>query len=149
MKSEFVGNRLLLSHGGEVKPDSEIDFTDFPDLAQTVAVTYAGLGLPLTLTGLHTLRVKETDRILAVKNELEKFGVGVSSSSAQLEIHQRDGDLVSAQIETYQDHRMAMAFSPLAFLTDLEIQNPEVVSKSFPLFFDEFQKLGVLVESVS
>lgn len=128
------------------------DLNNSPDIAQTIAATCFGLGIGCHLTGLHTLKIKETDRLLALKNELEKLGatVSVTDDSLTLEAYSppleecpKDG-VVS--IKTYQDHRMAMAFAPLALKTDIVIEEVEVVSKSYPGFWDDLKSIGFQVE---
>lgn len=121
----------------------ELDLNDTPDLAQTIAVTCLGLGVECFLTGLHTLKVKETDRLVALKTEIEKFGAEVIITDESLHLKPVSELNSEVKIETYQDHRMAMAFAPLAIKTDLEILNPEVVSKSFPNFWEEMKVLGI------
>lgn len=109
-----------------------------PDIAQTIAVTCFGLGIQANLTGLHTLKIKETDRLVALKNELEKFGAVVEITSDSLFLHKRilqNALPENVLVKTYQDHRMAMAFAPLALFTAFEIENSEVVSKSYPKFW--------------
>ncbi len=127
---------------------STIDFTEVPDLAQTLAVVAAAKGHPLTLTGLHTLRVKETDRIDAVATELGKMGVDVSTGPDYLRIHDGiKGD--AAQIHTYEDHRMAMAFAPLAVrYPGMIIDEPEVVVKSYPEYWDHLRLAGFTTETL-
>ena len=121
-----------------------IDFTDFPDLAQTLAVVSAATGKPLVLSGLHTLRIKETDRIAALQAELAKFQVSMKSTD---DIHFRvKGDFTPTQsfIDTYEDHRMAMAFAPLALKQDqLWIKDPDVVRKSYPEFWKHLNLVGI------
>lgn len=121
----------------------ELDLNDTPDLAQTFAVTCLGLGVECVLTGLHTLKVKETDRLVALKNEIEKFGAEVFITTESLHLKLISKLHSEVKIKTYQDHRMAMAFAPLALKTDLEILNPEVVSKSFPDFWEKMNMLGI------
>jgi 3-phosphoshikimate 1-carboxyvinyltransferase len=123
-----------------------LNLSNTPDLAQTIAVTCFGLGIQCHLTGLHTLKIKETDRLVALKTELEKLGasVDISEESITLAASQTIQDSVS--VDTYNDHRMAMAFAPLATRTNLSINHCEVVSKSYPGFFEDIAKLGISVE---
>ncbi|MBC7642556.1 MAG: 3-phosphoshikimate 1-carboxyvinyltransferase [Flavobacterium sp.] len=116
-----------------------------PDIAQTIAVTCFGLGIGCFLTGLHTLKIKETDRLLALENELSKLGalISVSDSSLTLEMGIKINNNVI--IHTYQDHRMAMAFAPLALKTNIIIENAEVVTKSYPNFWNDLKCIGFLV----
>ena len=120
-----------------------------PDLAQTIAVTCFGLKIDCHLEGLHTLKIKETDRLRALKNELEKLGAQVSITSDSIYVKAADEIRINQNIQTYQDHRMAMAFTPLALKTPLVIEDVEVVSKSFPQFWKAVQSLGIdLQESI-
>lgn len=112
-----------------------------PDLAQTIAVTCLGLKIPCHLTGLHTLKIKETDRLVALKNELEKFGAQVQIDDESLKMTPAHKILSNQKVKTYNDHRMAMAFAPLSTTTELKIENPEVVSKSYPDFWKDFESL--------
>lgn len=123
-----------------------VNLNNAPDIAQTIAVTCFGLGIGCQLTGLHTLKIKETDRLQALKNELEKLGakVGVTSDSLTLEASKVINPNI--KIKTYQDHRMAMAFAPLALKTDIVIEEAEVVSKSYPAFWEDLKHIGFRVE---
>lgn len=127
------------------------DFLNCPDLAQTVVVTCCALGIPFHFTGLASLRIKETDRLKALQHELEKLGFVIHAENdselvwngSKCEPHLDKG------IDTYEDHRMAMAFAPLAIkYPGLRINNPEVVTKSYPDFWSDMQKAKVLVRSV-
>lgn len=121
-----------------------------PDIAQTIAVTCFGLGIECQLTGLHTLKIKETDRLQALKNELEKFKVNISVTNDALFLRHSSPPLegLGEAIVTYQDHRMAMAFAPLAVITPIIIENAEVVSKSYPDFWNDLKKVGFQIEEV-
>ena len=121
------------------------DFTHCPDLAQTVAVVCAAKGIPASLTGLHSLRIKETDRIAALQQELEKFGVKtVAVGDEALRIYPDTCQVNGQQVHTYEDHRMAMAFAPLALLGPLAIEDPKVVNKSYPSFWEDCVRAGFL-----
>jgi 3-phosphoshikimate 1-carboxyvinyltransferase len=121
-----------------------LDFTDCPDLAQTVAVVAAALAVPLRLTGLDSLRIKETDRIAAIQNELRKFGADmVEVTSGVFEIQSAGLAVNGQEIETYEDHRMAMAFAPLAMRGPLTVAEPSVVRKSYPSFWRELAQVGL------
>ena len=120
-----------------------LDLSNTPDLAQTIAVTCFGLGISCKLTGLHTLKIKETDRLLALKNELEKLGATIQVDDSSLNLEKTAIINCNKSIETYQDHRMAMAFAPLSLKTNLTIKDAEVVSKSYPNFWKDIQKVGV------
>jgi 3-phosphoshikimate 1-carboxyvinyltransferase len=120
------------------------DLVDCPDIAQTIAVTCFGLGVRCHLTGLHTLKIKETDRLEALKNELSKCGANITITNDSLLLQEGSPPSKGPNqpIKTYQDHRMAMAFAPLAISFPVAINNPEVVSKSYPDFWEDIQKLG-------
>jgi 3-phosphoshikimate 1-carboxyvinyltransferase len=125
-------------------PDSLLlDLSNTPDLAQTIAVTCFGLDISCKLTGLHTLKIKETDRLLALKNELEKMGATIQVDDDSLNLEKATKINSNKSIETYQDHRMAMAFAPLSLKTKLAINDAEVVSKSYPNFWKDLQKVGI------
>jgi len=124
-----------------------------PDLAQTIAVTCFGLGIGCHLTGLHTLKIKETDRLEALKTELSKLGASVSITNVSLTLQSYSPPLERlpkdvVTIKTYQDHRMAMAFAPLALKTDIIIEEAEVVSKSYPAFWIDLKSTGFAIEEV-
>lgn len=119
----------------------KLDMNDCPDIAQTVCVTATALKIPFEITGLATLKVKETDRLLALKNELKKIGCETEitdHSIKSVEFTQPDEHLV---IKTYSDHRMAMSFAPFALLQDLEIEDENVVEKSYPKFWEDFDSI--------
>lgn len=121
------------------------DLKNAPDIAQTIAVTCFGLGIGCSMTGLHTLKIKETDRLVALKTELEKLGaqVHITNDSLRLDASSSIADKVS--IATYHDHRMAMAFAPLALKTNLQIEDAMVVSKSYPTFWEDLKTIGFLM----
>ena len=116
-----------------------------PDIAQTIAVTCFGLGIGCHLTGLHTLKIKETDRLEALKIELNKLGatISVTDDSLTLEPSLKINENIS--IKTYQDHRMAMAFAPLALKVPIVIEDAEVVSKSYPTFWEDLKSIGFAI----
>ncbi len=115
---------------------------DSPDIAQTIAVTCLGLGISCHLSGLHTLKIKETDRLEALKTEIEKFGTKVDITEDTLKINVVHPFLQNVAVDTYHDHRMAMAFAPLALKTGFMINNADVVSKSYPDFWDNLEEIG-------
>jgi 3-phosphoshikimate 1-carboxyvinyltransferase len=104
------------------------------------------MGISCELTGLQTLKIKETDRLSALKTELEKLGatVGITEDSLSISASAKIKELIS--IETYNDHRMAMAFAPLAMKVPITIEDPNVVTKSFPKFWDALAKVGISVD---
>ena len=118
------------------------DFTHCPDLAQTVAVVCAAKGVKGNFTGLESLRIKETDRIAALQNELRKIGGDLLEENSQWKLIPSAKLPEKAFFNTYKDHRMAMAFAPLAALMDVEIENAAVVRKSYPRFWDDMKLLG-------
>ena len=132
------------------------NFTTMPDVAQTIAVACAGLGISGLYTGLETLKVKETDRVLALKKELSKIGVSFvkmpphMSKRATSTQYMLEGkaDLSEASVfETYEDHRMAMSFAPLALQGTVQLEDPEVVGKSYPAFWDDLKGVGFVIEN--
>lgn len=150
VKSEFNDDGLLLTKI-ENLDHVEIDFTDVPDLAQTIAVVCSAKGISAHLTGLESLRIKETDRIAALQNELSKFG------GQFIEKNEHEWELIPGGtktipeklfINTYDDHRMAMAFAPLATMTDISIENASVVQKSYPSFWEDMGKAGFSIERI-
>ena len=119
------------------------DFTDCPDLAQTVAVVAAALDVPFDMTGLESLRIKETDRIAALQTELAKFGGALTDlGDGRFRVSATNFHVDGQTVATYHDHRMAMAFAPLAMRGPLTVEAPQVVRKSYPTFWDELQKAG-------
>lgn len=150
VKSAFNDDGLLLTKTDNLDHVT-IDFTDVPDLAQTVVVVCCAKGISANLTGLESLRIKETDRITALQNELMKLG------GQLVEKNQHEWELIPGQrkeipeklfINTYDDHRMAMAFAPLATMTDITIENASVVQKSYPSFWEDMEKAGFSKEQV-
>jgi 3-phosphoshikimate 1-carboxyvinyltransferase len=119
-----------------------------PDIAQTIAVTCFGLGLACNLTGLHTLKIKETDRLVALKNELTKLGASVAVTNDSLHLDANAVIKSNVTIATYNDHRMAMAFAPLALQVPLIIEEVEVVSKSYPTFWKDLITVGFDIKQV-
>ncbi|MEN3324640.1 3-phosphoshikimate 1-carboxyvinyltransferase [Mariniflexile soesokkakense] len=131
-KSSIVNSRSLI----------EFDLANAPDIAQTIAVTCFALGLPCDLTGLHTLKIKETDRLVALKTEIDKLGGNVAITDRSLHLSASHVIKEYVPIATYNDHRMAMAFAPLALKKPIVIENAEVVSKSYPTFWDDLESIG-------
>ena len=121
----------------------KLDLSDTPDLAQTIAVSCLGLGIECELSGLDTLKIKETDRIEALKKEFIKLGVdGITTSDNKIYFRGDQKLNNNIKISTYQDHRMALSFAPLAVIIDISIQSPNVVSKSFPDYWEDLKTLG-------
>ncbi len=149
VKSEFesrdcLSNVTLKAHRC-LLPRFDYDFTGSPDLAQTIVVACCALGVKFKFTGLASLKIKETDRIEALKTELKKVGYVIYDKNDNTLIW--DGETCKPTfepIDTYEDHRMALAFAPLAFkFKQIEINNPEVVSKSYPHYWEDLKKVGV------
>jgi 3-phosphoshikimate 1-carboxyvinyltransferase len=134
---------LHLTNTGNPAQNIHWDFVDCPDLAQGLIVTAAAMGIEARFTGLQSLRIKETDRIAALQNELRKFGVDLNEGVGEWWLSGKFTPQ-SAEIQTYQDHRMAMAFAPLALICPgITIQNPEVVTKSYPGFWEDLKHVGI------
>ncbi|KPQ19925.1 MAG: 3-phosphoshikimate 1-carboxyvinyltransferase AroA [Algoriphagus marincola HL-49] len=143
IKSTFKEGGLLIEKQ-QVKGISEIDFTHCPDLAQTVAVTCAIIGQKVKFTGLESLRIKETDRIFALQQELAKFNAELKEVEPDIfEVIPSVTMPSEVQIHTYDDHRMAMAFMPLLTKTKVKMEDPSVVNKSYPSFWDHCESLGI------
>ena len=167
VKTEFIENgiRLTKSLHHSIASSFHFDFENCPDIAQTVAVSCAALNVEAKFTGLKTLRIKETDRIFALQQELTKLDFNVevdgddltiipslrtesnevkqSSSSSRLSCEGRNlYDWDGKFIETYDDHRMAMAFAPLALIAPITINDEDVVVKSYPDFWKDLDKVG-------
>ena len=143
VKTEFLDHKVILTKITSNSTSFKYDFTDCPDIAQTLAVTCVGLGLKAEFTGLQTLKIKETDRIVALKTELEKCEatIEITNNSLNITDFSSSDKNKTVTIQTYNDHRMAMSFAPLSFLyPNLKIDNKDVVSKSFPNFWNEFSK---------
>ena len=138
----FNGNTVTLKKVGSDTTPKAFNLVNAPDIAQTIAVTCFALGIPCDLTGLHTLKIKETDRLVALKSEIEKLGGKVVITDKSLHLSASDTINKDVTIATYHDHRMAMAFAPLALKTDLNIEDAMVVSKSYPTFWEDLESLG-------
>ena len=143
VKTIFGNNHIQIKKtSAEKKTTLKLNLSNAPDIAQTIAVTCLGLNLPCELSGLHTLKIKETDRLQALKNEIDKLGGSISISEDALALKSGGQLQKGVSIATYNDHRMAMAFAPLALKTDLFIEDAGVVSKSFPTFWEDLKTLG-------
>lgn len=114
----------------------QLNMNDCPDIAQTVCVTAAALKIPFEISGLATLKIKETDRLSALQNELKKIGCETEITDNSIKSVLYTNPEKNISIATYGDHRMAMAFAPYSLIQEIEIQNPEVVEKSFPDFWE-------------
>jgi 3-phosphoshikimate 1-carboxyvinyltransferase len=136
------GKITLIKNAKPINQNIKLDLNSAPDIAQTITVTAFGLGISCELTGLHTLKIKETDRLEALQNELSKLGASISITNDSLQIEPSKSINSNRNIATYNDHRMAMAFTPLALKTNINIENAEVVSKSYPNFWSDLKKVG-------
>jgi len=144
VSSRFDNGRLILSKKKiKVKNVLNLNLIDSPDIAQTIAVTCFGLGIRCNLKGLHTLKIKETDRLVALKNEITKLGSEVSVTNNSFHLKKiKKNENKNYLIKTYNDHRMAMAFAPLSISYPIQIQNFEVVKKSYPNFWIDLESIG-------
>jgi 3-phosphoshikimate 1-carboxyvinyltransferase len=147
VESVFNSNEITLNKVENLKPATlNLELNTCPDIAQTIAVTCFGLGISCQLTGLHTLKIKETDRLEALKTELTKLGATISITNNSLTLEQAENINPNVSISTYEDHRMAMAFAPLALKVPIIIENAEVVSKSYPAFWEDVKQIGFTIE---
>jgi 3-phosphoshikimate 1-carboxyvinyltransferase len=149
-KQEGVPTTVTLKHSGRCVPKLEYDFVSCPDLAQTFVVCCALLGVKFHFRGLSTLKIKETDRIEALKTEMRKLGFVIRDANNQELLW--DGELCEPSlqkgIDTYEDHRMALSFAPAALRTEgLRINNPQVVTKSYPHYWEDLKRAGFTVKS--
>ncbi|HEY9184582.1 MAG TPA: 3-phosphoshikimate 1-carboxyvinyltransferase [Salegentibacter sp.] len=147
VETHYEDDAIVLKKTSRKKPRhlSE-NLIDSPDIAQTIAVTCLALGVPCTLKGLHTLKIKETDRLAALKAEIMKFGSSVKISDDSLELIPQEEFKENVSVATYNDHRMAMAFAPFGLKVPLEIEDAMVVSKSYPDFWKDLEKLGFNID---
>lgn len=155
--TEFTDDGVMLRKTNYLPEKLAFDFADYPDIAQTAAVVASVLKIPMQLNGLETLRIKETNRIQALKDELKKTGVEIEETGdASICINCSDKKVVKKNIntddlefKTYHDHRMAMAFAPLALIyPEIRIENPKVVKKSYPDFWNDMKTLGFEIKEV-
>ena len=140
----FEQDHIILRKNKIDLPKSiNLNLNNSPDLAQTIIVTCLGLGVDCTLDGLHTLKIKETDRLIALKNEIQKFNVDkVEITENSITLENNSNLKHEVIIDTYNDHRMAMSFAPLSLLVPIKINNPEVVTKSYVNFWNDLESLG-------
>lgn len=145
VKTEYQTDGVLLSPTEKIVSKFENDFVNQPDLAQTFAVTCCLKEIPFIFSGLQSLKIKETDRIAALINELRKLGYVLTEPGEGMLAwegeHCQPASIIS--IETYEDHRMAMAFAPVALRYPIIIEQPQVVSKSYPNFWEDFNQLSI------
>ena len=143
---QFKNNQLILFKEPKNTPKNQLNLIETPDLAQAICCTYAGLQQQLEVTGLSTLRIKETDRISALQSEFKKLGINTKISQESILINEFNKHIETPIIKTYQDHRMAMSFAPLALrFGKLIIEDVDVVKKSYPKFWEELEKAGFTI----
>lgn len=142
VRTIFWGDKIqLIKERDLLSPIFSYNLMDCPDIAQTIAVTCFGLGIECFLSGLHTLNIKETNRLEALKNELTKLNAEVHISKEEIWVGSARKITRNISIDTYNDHRMAMAFAPLALKVPIIINDVEVVEKSFPDFWELFESI--------
>ncbi|MCD9583910.1 3-phosphoshikimate 1-carboxyvinyltransferase [Tenacibaculum maritimum] len=141
------GVRLKKEEAPKVSELNE-NLKNAPDIAQTIAVTCFGLGISCNLSGLHTLKIKETDRLEALKEELTKLGADIQVTNETLHLKKNREMKENISIATYNDHRMAMAFAPLALKKKITILNAEVVTKSYRAFWNDMKKIGIEIKEL-
>lgn len=145
VKTTYKEQSIVIEKIKTISQETSIDFdlANAPDIAQTIAVTAFALGLKSNLTGLHTLKIKETDRLEALKTEIEKLGGQIKITNESLHLSASKKIKKHMVIASYNDHRMAMAFAPLALKVPVEIEDYTVVSKSYPTFWKDLNSLGI------
>ncbi|MDW3194839.1 MAG: 3-phosphoshikimate 1-carboxyvinyltransferase [Cytophagales bacterium] len=141
--STYESNGVRLTKNQEAATELDIDFNKCPDLAQGVMVAAALKGITLTMTGLETLYIKETDRVGAMRAELAKIGATLEDLGNNWILKPGSNDFSAPVIQTYEDHRMAMAFGPLSLVSDLQVEEPGVVAKSYPGYWEDLKSIGV------
>jgi len=148
--STFKDGNLTLKNNPTFSLENriELNLINTPDIAQTIAATCVGLKAKCLLTGLETLKIKETDRLVALKNELEKFGAVINITDDSLSIDGYNSYTEIPTLETYNDHRMAMCMAPLAQIYSIRINNEMVVEKSYPTFWEDWTKLGFEIKTI-
>ena len=149
VETHFEENKITLVKQPNFKLETlNLDLNNTPDIAQTIVVTCLGLGIGCHLTGLHTLKIKETDRLEALRIELTKLGANISVTNDSLTLVATKEINSNVKIATYNDHRMAMAFAPLALKVPIIIENAEVVSKSYPDFWEDLKNIGFQISEI-
>ena len=150
VETKFTQNKIILTKLKNFTPPQELNLNliDSPDLAQTIAVTCFGLKINCFLDGLQTLNIKETKRLNAMENELKKLGANVQVTESSLKLLEVKKIKKNIKINTYDDHRMAMSFAPLSLKIPIFIENPSVVVKSYPKFWDDLKKAGFIIKPI-
>ena len=154
VSTEYRGDEVVLRKNGKRVERLDVDFVEMPDLAQTFVVTCCMLGVPFHFVGLQSLKIKETDRIEALKRELFKLGFVIEDRNDSELLwdgvrRQCANSSDNIAIDTYEDHRMAMAFAPVALKDGrVVINNPQVVSKSYPRYWEDLKSVGFEIEAL-
>ena len=149
VETQFDENKITLVKQANFElKNLNLDLNNTPDIAQTIVVTCLGLGIGCHLTGLHTLKIKETDRLEALRIELSKLGANISVTNESLTLLPSSPIKPNVKTSTYNDHRMAMAFAPLALKVPIIIENAEVVSKSYPDFWEDLKSIGLEISEI-
>ena len=151
VSTEHNGENVVLRKTGQCVERLDYDFVSMPDLAQTFVVTCCMLGVPFHFTGLQSLKIKETDRIEALKKEMAKLGFVLEDLNDSELLWNGQSSPVDSPlpIDTYEDHRMAMAFAPAALRCgSLRVNNPQVVSKSYPKYWEDLKAVGFKIEEI-
>ena len=150
VETKFTQNKIILTKLKDFTLPQELNLNliDSPDLAQTIAVTCFGLKINCFLYGLQTLNIKETKRLNALENELKRLGANVKVTESSLKLFEVKKIKKNIKINTYDDHRMAMSFAPLSLKIPIFIENPSVVAKSYPNFWNDLKKAGFIVKPI-
>lgn len=150
VSSSFENNRLTIKQQGTIIHNQEVNFLSIPDMVPAYVIACAAQGVSRTLTGVRNLAIKESNRLMALQKELKQ--VGVSLKPIDADTWEQHGQIDETKLnqtifKTYGDHRLAMAFACFGFkFTNVQIQNPEVVSKSYPNFWEDMKKIGLKIE---
>ena len=146
VNTQYKEDGIVLTKIKSDTEEIELDFRDFPDLTQTILVVAAYHKIKLKVSGVESLKIKETDRLLAMKNELKKIGCDFYEDDNYWVLEKRSREIDDeSQIDTYKDHRMAMAFAPLASKKSIIINDPDVVVKSYPTYWEDLKKVGFII----
>lgn len=151
VKSEFQNSSLILSKFEAIDNSRKFDLNlkDYPDLAQAYSCSLSGLNKTATIKGLKNLKYKESHRLSALKNELQKFNQNSEYTDSEFILHDSKITAPNKSLDTHNDHRMAMCLAPLGLLFDIKINDIEVVSKSYPSFWEDLEKMGFTVSALS
>ena len=147
VESNLIDSSLLISkkENSSINQSLDFNFIDYPDLAQAYCCALAGLKKTATLKGLQNLKYKESHRLFALKSELEKFKQKSEYTDSQFILKESEISMPTQSLDTHNDHRMAMCLAPLAILFDIKINDAEVVTKSYPTFWEDLKKMGFTV----